>query len=78
MSLRACSGKSSLAARSSSRPARVSHWPGLGLAAARQLEIVEQEFAQLPRRSPVELVAGQRVDLLLEPGDALGEGGAQA
>ena len=49
----------------------------LGAAAARQLQAVEQELAQLPRRAQIELVAGQRVDLLLQPGDALGERGGE-
>ena len=52
--------------------------PGLGLAATRQLEIVEQEFAQLPRRAKLNLWPASVVDLLLEPSDALGEGGTQA
>ena len=47
-------------ARSSSRLARVSHWPDLGPAAAGQLQTVEQELAELLRRAQIELVAGQR------------------
>ena len=46
---------------------------GLGLAAAGQLQAVEQELAELLGRAQVELVPGKLVDLLLEPGDALGE-----
>ena len=49
----------------------------LGLAAAGQLEVVEQELAELLGRAEVELVAGQLVDLLFQPRDALRERGGE-
>ena len=45
----------------------------LGALAAGQLQTVEQQFAELLRRAEIELVAGEAVDLLLEPRDALRE-----
>ena len=47
--------------------------PRLGLAAAGQLEVVEQEFAELLGRSEIELVPGEIVDLRFEPRHALPE-----
>ncbi len=49
-----------------------------GLATAGELEVVEQELAQLLGRAQVELVAGQVVDLRLQPDHALGERGGEA
>ena len=46
--------------------------------AARQLQPLEQDLAELARRAQVELVADEAVDLLLEPRDALRECRGQA
>ncbi len=46
--------------------------------AAREPQAIEQELAELLRRAEIELVADEAVDLLLEPREALGEGGGQA
>ena len=46
---------------------------GFGTLAARQLELVEQQFAELARGAEIELVPGQRIDLFLQPRDRLRE-----
>ncbi len=45
----------------------------LPLLAARQLQVVEQDFAELLGRADIELVADDVVNLPLELADALGE-----
>ena len=77
MSLAACSGRSSLAARSSSRLARVSHWPDLVRRPPGSLRLSNRNSPSCRGRAQIELVPGQRVDLLLQPGDALGERGGE-
>ena len=78
MSLRASSGSSSLAARSSSRLARVSHWPVLVRLPPGSFRLSNRNSPSCLRRAEVELVPDERVDLLLEPRDALREGRGQA
>ena len=46
----------------------------LRLLAARQLQPIEQQFAELLRRSEIELVADEPIDLFFEPDRALREG----
>ena len=46
---------------------------GLGLGAARQAHLAEQDVAQLLGRAEVEALTGERVDLAFEPRHALRE-----
>ncbi len=50
--------------------------PGAGLGAAPpgEAHLVEQDLAELLRGADIELLAGKRPDLVLEPRDGLGEG----
>ncbi len=73
MRRRASSGSSSLAARSSSRPARVSHWPVLVFLPPGSFRLSNSNSPSCLRRAEIELVADELVDLLLEPRDALRE-----
>ena len=51
---------------------------GLGLLAAGQAELAEQDVAELLGRADVEALAGELVDLVLEPAELLGELAGQA
>src|SRR4029078_6980608 len=50
--------------------------PGASLGAppAGKAHLVEEDLAELLRRADVEVLAGKLPDLVLEPGDGLGEG----
>ena len=67
--------KSSLAARSSSRPARVLHCPVLVLRPPGSHMRSNRNSPSCFARAEVEVLAGEGVDLLLQGGGALCEGG---
>ena len=52
--------------------------PGLSAPPARQTHLVEQDLAELLGRANIEVLSGKLPDLVLEPGDGLGEGQRQA